>query len=898
MIHPPVNLKCEYLANPLGVVTPSPRFSWLIAADARNSTQARCQIRVATQENLLHEGRADMWDSGVLETDNNFNIPYEGKALQAGARYFWCARWWDNHGTASDWSSSAFFEMGVMNSQDWQAGWITKKEFVEFDIKRNEPIVKQLGPFRQAFAAYFRKEFSAAGQIKKARVHVCGLGYYELRINGGKVGDHVLDPAQTDYFKTALYATHDVTQMIRENNALGVMVGNGRHVKNYFYPDPKLILQLHLDYENGRTELITTDETWKVSHGPLMENGIYFGEKYDARLEMPGWDAPQFDDVSWEQALVTTGPELAPQMMPPIRVMDTLRPMRIINPGPGRYVYDFGQNFSGWVKLSVRGPRGTEVTLRFAELIENDGNLNTFPNGNAEVTDTYILSGCGDEVYEPRFTYHGFRYVEVAGFPGVPTLKNLDGKFIHSDVSEAGDFHCSHQLINAIHRNTLWGQLCNLMSIPTDCAQRDERQGWMGDAQLAAEEAILNFDMAAFFTNYLRQIQLAQADDGGLPDVVPPYWNMLRPADPAWGTAYITIAWYVYFYYGDTRILSQHFDSMRRYVDFLTAQSDNFIIRHLGKYGDWCPPGSIIPKKTPVELTSTWYYYSDVFHLAKMAAVLGKRDEFTHLTHLTEEIKSAFNKEFLKDDQYAAHRVSPVDIAPNQTANALPLYLDMVPDDKIATIVEKLLLAVTRDQDYHLDTGIIGTRYLFDVLTRHHFEDVAFKIATQESYPSWGYMLAEGATTLWERWEKITGGGMNSHNHIMLGSVDAWFYKSVAGIRCLTPGWGRVEFRPIMVKDLNYATARLKTLRGEFFISWVKETSRLTMIIAAPVGVTAEIYLPRLWQHSHISEGGTQLSTQKKRIATGGAVQFIREEDRYFVFEAGSGYYQFTVEPA
>lgn len=897
-LHPPVNLKCEYSDNPLGVDTPSPRFSWVVDTSQRNAFQSACQILVATDEQLLHNQNADIWDSGKIETDKNFNISYNGKKLESGQRYFWCVRWWDKSGKASEFSAPAFFEMGLLNPDEWQAKWITKKEFKEFSITPNKPIVKYLGDFTHVHAAYFRTEFAAKKSIKKARVHVCGLGYYELRINGNKVGDHVLDPAQTDYFKTALYATYDITAVLQGKNAVGVILGNGRHVKNYRYSNPKLILQIHLEYEDGDSEIFVSDESWKVSYGPLMENGIYYGETYDARLDMPGWDAPDFDGANWEDAVATTGPALAAQMMPPIRVTDTLKPITITSPRPGTYIFDFEQNFTGWVKLHVRGPRGTEVKLRFSELLDEKGDLNTATNSHAEATDVYILSGDGDETYEPRFTYHGFRYVEVTGFPGVPTMKNLQGCFVHSDVKAAGDFMCSHQLINKIHHNTIWGQLCNLMSIPTDCPQRDERHGWMGDAQIVAEEAILNFDMAAFFSNFLRQIQFAQSDDGALPDVVPPYWSFLRPADPAWGTAYITIAWYVYFYYGDTQVLSQHYDSMRRYVDFLVERSDNHIQRDLGKYGDWCPPGSIIPKKTPVELTSTWYYYSDVVHLAKIASILEKHEEHDYLSKLGEEIKDAFNQEFLKEDQYAAHRVSPVDFFPNQTANTLPLYLNMVPEDKKEKIIGKLLYSIVFDQDYHLDTGILGTRFILDVLSQNGREDVAWKVMTQESYPSLGFMIAHGATTLWERWEEICGGGMNSHNHIMLGSVDAWFYKNVAGIQCAATAWERVAFKPIIEKDLNYATARIKTVKGEFFISWLKEENRFNLTASIPVSASAEIHLPGLWQNSRVFEGENLIRENGKNELSSDEIRFKSEDGRYLIYEVGSGYYQFNVEMA
>ncbi len=500
---------------------------------------------------------------------------------------------------------------------NWQAKWITKKDPKTFESNGDWMVKK----FIQSYAMYFRKTFEIKGNVSRAKIHISGIGYYELTINGNKVGDKVLDPAQTDYSKIALYSTYDVTNLLEKENAIGVIVGNGRHIKAYRYDFPKLIVQLEVEYKDGKKAYILTGRDWKVSHGPLMENGIYFGEKYDARLEMEDWDKFDFDDSKWEEAVETTGPELVEETMPPIRIVDTLKPVKMYSPKENVYVYDFGQNFTGWVKLHASGPKGTEIKLRYAEVVNSDGTLNFSTIRNAEATDVYILKGVGEETYEPRFTYHGFRYAQIEGFPGVPTLLNLEGRVVHTDVERTGDFYCSNELINQIHKNTLWAQLSNLMSIPTDCPQRDERLGWMGDAQLSAEEAIYNFDMHEFYKKWLKDIQLSQRSDGSLPDVAPAYNAKFYPADPAWGTAYITIAWYLYWYYDDKSVLEEHYESMKKYVEFLKVNSENNISK-LGKYGDWCPPGSVFPKRTPVELTSTFYYYNDVYLLSKIAEVL------------------------------------------------------------------------------------------------------------------------------------------------------------------------------------------------------------------------------------------------------------------------------------
>jgi alpha-L-rhamnosidase len=893
----PYSLRTEYLENPIGIDAASPRFSWLSDHPERAQRQSAYRIITASDLGKAEAETGDLWDSGKVVSDAGFNIPYAGASLKSGGRCFWRVKWWDKAGRESAFSDPAFFEMGLLEESDWKARWIGKKDCREFKTKGSVMQGQAMEAYVHAQTIYLRKEFGIKKSVKRARAYVCGLGFYELRLNGRKVGDCVLDPAQTDYKKTALYSTYDITDRLQENNAIGVILGNGRHIKNYGYGHPRLIAQLEIDFEDGGRETIVTEDSWKVSYGPLQKDGIYFGELYDARLEMPGWDEPGFDDPRWENAVSLEGPGLAAQTVQPIRINERLKPKRLYSPEPVVYICDFGQNFTGWVRMTVRGPRGTEVRLRHAELVHEDGGLNVAPNQNAEATDVYILKGEGLEVYEPRFTYHGFRYLEVTGYPGVPSPEDFEGCFVHTDVARTGDFHCSNELINRIHQNVLRGQLSNLMSVPTDCPQRDERYGWMGDAALAAEESLFNFDMAAFYTKYLEDIRLSQTEEGGLPDTVPWYLERLYPADPAWGSAYITLAWLMYRFYGDTRLLEQHFEPMKRYVEFLGRNADGHIQRKLGKYGDWCPPGSVIPKKTPVELTSTWCYYHDTLRLSQMAETIGKKDDALQYAALAVEIEEAFNREFLLEDQYAAHRLSPVDKGPNQTSNALPLYLDMVPAEKKERVLQKLLESVVENQDCHLDTGIIGSRYILDVLTDNGYPDIAYKIAAQRTYPGWGYMVEEGATTLWERWEKITGGGMNSHNHIMLGSVDAWFYRAVAGVAPLAPGWRLIRFRPPLFPGLAFASASLRTILGDVRFSWERSDRLLRMTVRVPVGAEAEIEIPIFGKKMVIRESGKTVWENGRFFETGGGdIACLGKTAHTISFRTGSGQYAFEVE--
>jgi len=890
---PARNLKCESLVEPLGVDTSTPRLSWRVEGSRRGDRPTGYHVLVASAAEPALTGIGDFWDSGPLEAGTLPLVEYQGEPLRSCARYFWRVRWRDGDGILSPWSPVASFVTGFLAAGEWKPRWVSRKDIREFTARGNVTLGEARSPSPQAHAIYLRRDFPAREKAVLALAFVSGLGCCEFRLNGGKVGDRVLDPGWTDYRKRALYSTYDVTGLLRPENAAAVILGNGRHVKDYGYGPPMLACRIEVEYESGDRDIIASDESWRTSHGPLRENGLYFGERYDARLEMPGWDLPGFDASDWTRAVTVQGPPAVSQMMPPVRVTETLKPEKSWSPAPGVRVFDFGRNLSGWVRLSVQGPRDAEVRLRHAELVDEAGGLNVAPNENAEAADLYVLKGGGPEAYEPRFTYHGFRYAELTADPDTVALGDIEARFVHSDVAVSGSFRCSDPLIDRIHRNVLQGQLSNLMSIPTDCPQRDERHGWLGDAHLAAEEAVFNFDMAAFFVKYLEDIRLAVRDDGSLPDVVPPYLPRLYPADPAWSSAYPTILWLCYEHYGDTRLLARHLPYVKRYLDFLGRAAEGHIIRTLGKYGDWCPPGSIVPKKTPVELTSTWYYYHDVLLLGRISRALGRNEEARSCDRLAAEIGAAFNAAFLGEDQYAAHRMSRIDTYPDQTSNALPLFLDMVPLDKKDRVLGNLLRSVARIQDYHVDTGILGTSILLDVLCRGGFAEAAFRVVTRRSYPGWGYMIEEGATTLWERWEKLTGNAMNSHNHIMLGSVDAWFYRTIAGLSPLEPGWKRILVKPTPMGTLTSAEATLETVAGRVRSSWARSEASVWLEATIPAGAEARICVPLPGPESAVLESGKPVFPEAEAAArTLGLVPLGKDGD-WAVFDAGSGRFAF-----
>src|SRR2546427_8604904 len=529
----PVDLRCEYLSNPLGIDVSQPRFSWVLEHSERGQAQSAYRVLVATRRDTLDQDQGDAWDSGQVRSDQSTQVAYAGKPLESGRAYYWKVRYWDKQGHASEYSQAARFDMGLVNREDWKGQWI-------------------------GGANQLRAEFQLAESPVRARAYICGLGYYELRINGREVGDNVLDPAWTTYDKRALYTTYDVTGYLkRGSNAVGVMLGDG------WYESKQLLFQMNVELAAGKRASIASGPSWKAHDGPITSDSVWDGEVYDARLETPGWDQPGFDASDWKDAEAVKGPGgvLSAQMMPAIQAADSMPPVALANPQPAVYVYDMGQNSSGWVQLRVSGPRGAAVKMRFSELVYDNGMINRQNIREAKSRDIYILRGEGVETYEPRFTYHGFRYVEVTGYPGTPSLDSLRGRVVHTAVDPTGSFVASKQILNQIQKLIRWSQLTNLFSIPTDCDQRNERQGWMGDAQVTAEEAMLNFDMAAFYTNFVRDIHDAEGPDGTVTDTVPHRYGQ-RPADPAWGTAYPLLCWYMWQQYGDRRILEENYDGL------------------------------------------------------------------------------------------------------------------------------------------------------------------------------------------------------------------------------------------------------------------------------------------------------------------------------------------------
>jgi alpha-L-rhamnosidase len=849
----PTALRCEYLENPMGIDMAKPRFFWVLGHTERGQVQTAYQILVSTDPKAA---AGDVWDSGKVVSAKSVQIAFAGKALVSGRSYFWKVKSWDREGRESPWSAVARFDTGLFNKSDWKGAWIGTKN-------------------------QLRKEFALKGRAKRALAHIAGLGYYELRLNGRKAGNHVLDPAWTTYDKRVLYVTYDVTSFLREGaNALAVTLGHG------WYKSRALLLQLDIELEDGSAVSVVSDTSWRAADGPIFEDSVYNGESYDARRETPGWDRAGFDDKDWPAVEAIKGPAgvLSAQLMPAIQVVDTIVPLGMTTPLPGVYVFDMGQNFSGWARLRVEGPRGTDIRLRFAELLYENGTLNQENLRSAQAEDHYILKGAGEEMWEPRFTYHGFRYVEVTGFPGTPKLDSIRGRVVHTAVDPIGSFAASKDILNGLQRIITWGQKTNLHSIPTDCDQRDERMGWMGDAQGTAEEAIMNFDMAAFYTNFVRDIRDVQDEKGRLSDTVPHVWGG-ENADPAWATAYPLICWYMYQYYGDTRVLEEHYAALKKYVEFLRSKAENGLVK-FSSYGDW-----VAVEKCPGSIVSSFYYLYDVRILAGAARVIGRSADAALYDKLAAEIRTAFNREYYnpKTGDYADG---------TQTANTLPLFLG-IPTEREGSAGGRLFDDIVYKHDSHLTTGIIGTKYIMELLTRNGNSDLAYDIACKTDYPSWGYMIKNGATTLWELWQKREGPSMNSHNHPMFGSVGAWLYKALAGINLApeTTGFEKILIAPQMVRDLRHASGSTMTVRGEVACSWSRTETSIRVEVTIPAGSEAEVVIPKLGiRDIRVSEAGKPIWADGKFLAGPAGIAGAADKDDAIRIKTGGGRYVFMLE--
>lgn len=847
-----IDPKTEYEKTPIGIVVSAPRFSWIIVSAERSQIQTAYQILVSQTEENLNSDVGDMWDSGKIPSNQTYNINYKGLPLKSGSCYYWKTRAWDRDGHASEWSSITWWQMGLTDPTEWRGKWIGPSGDNNLNPK-DSPL--------------FRTEFRIDNEIKQAIAYAYGLGWYELYLNGSKAGERLLSPANSIYGRINYYDVYDVTKLLEKGeNAVGIWLGNGygRNFNRFGWKwenSQRAILQIKIEYKDGSSTVIVTDENWRASGSPIISNDVYHGETYDARLEKPGWCKCGYDDSGWEPVGIANPPggKLVPNLMHPIKIVDYIKPVSITHIEPDINVIDFGQNFAGWVRLSASGAAGDVINIRYSELIGEDGMLDTWTNYGAQSADAYILKGEGCECYEPRFAYHGFQFAEIKCADGILDFESVIGCVIHSDVKTIGAFSTSNQMLNRIHRNILWGITNNLMSIPTDCCSRDERTPCLMDSCVVEDTAIYNFDMHSFYAKWLDDLQVLK--DSAYPD---------------WGGDQVVLPWRLYYYYGDVNILENNYDNMKRFIDSLSPKANDYIISE--EFGDWCAPNdniwgskSLFREKEIVN-TSLYYYLTNI--VAETAEIIGKPEDARRYKELALRIKEAFNNIFLNKDRYGNG---------SQTAHILPLALGLVPEEKRPDIAAYLVEEIMQKKGGHLDTGIFGTRYLLEVLADNGYVDVAYAVLNQTSYPGFGYQIEMGATTTWEQW--YSKGIMSSHNHAMFGGIDASFYSRLAGIMPIAAGFESIRILPYVPDGLEHVNASTDTVRGKIASSWRKEGPWLYLEVEIPANATALIYVPAENESSvffsdNIADCSEDISCQKI-------------DNGYAIFSVGSGRYAF-----
>ena len=891
------HLTCEYQNNPLGVDVPQPRLSWQMKSKHRGAYQTAYQIWVANSNTSLADGQKLLWDSGKIETDQSTQVDYRGPALVAGQRVYWKVKVWNEMGEVAE-SDSAWWEMSLLDSK-WQADWITPDW--EEDTSRSQP------------APLLRRNFNAKSDLIAARIYATSLGLYELRLNGQRVGDAVLTPGWTSYENRLQYQTYDVTNLVQEGeNVVGVLLGDGWYrgfmgftgERNLYGNRLALLLQLHLTYADGRVEIIVSDEKWRAERGPIQMSDIYMGETYDAQQEKPGWDDSGYNDNDWHGVRQLDHPKeiVIAQDGPFIRRHERLRPVKILHSPKGETILDFGQNMVGWVRLRVRGPQGTIITLRHAEVLDQQGNLYTENLRLARQTTRYTLKGLtdADEIFEPHFTFQGFRYVGVEGFPSELTLDNFTGIVVHSDTPLTGSFECSHPLINQLQHNIVWGQKGNFVDVPTDCPQRDERLGWTGDTQVYIRTACFNMNVPTFYTKWLRDLSIDQKN-GSVPHVVPDViaktglgelGDETGSGAAAWGDAAVICPWTIYLCYGDIRLLEEQYESMVGWVQYVQSRVDeDYIWRRDFQFGDWLDyRGQDERLPTPVtnyELIGTAFFANSTQLLANMAQILGKTSEAKYYTELAYQVKTAFNAEFVT----SAGRVA----SNTQTAYVLALHFDLLPEAVRPIAVSRLVKEVLQSE-YHITTGFVGTPYLCHVLSRFGYTDIAYKVLNQENYPSWLYPVKKGATTIWERWDGIKPDGtfqdarMNSFNHYAYGAIGDWLYRVVAGIEVDpdAPGYKRILIQPQPGGGLTHAKASLDSMYGRIESEWTLEDDSFQLNVTIPANTEGVIRLPGQ-SIDDITEQG-QILSQVKGVCE------VQQKDDTVIITVGSGNYHFRTK--
>ena len=872
----PAQLRCEYRENPLGVDVPQPRLSWVLLSAQRGEVQTAFQLLAASSLENLARNQGDLWDSGQVKSAQTVNVAYAGQPLPSARQVFWKVRAWDKAGQPSPWSAPASWTMGLLNETDWQAKWI--------GAAGSQPTL------------LLRREFAVKPGLRRAVVFVCGLGYYEMTLNGGKVTDDLLTPGWSKYNKTCLYDTYDVTKSLREGrDAIGLFLGHGmynvqrvlgRYTKftGSFGPQ-KAIAQLRLEFQDGSTEIVATDDQWHAAPGPITFTSAYGGEDYDARLVQPGWDQPGFEAANWMPALATNGPGGVLKGLscaaPPIRGFDIFKPVKTTELKPGVTVYDFGQNAAQMPKITVHGPAGSSVKIWPSELLRSDGAVDQNSMGKPAWC-LYTLTGHGKETWSPRFFYSGYRYlqIECGASPAggaLPALDSLESVAVHSSSPPVGEFTTSNVLFNRIYALIRWAQRSNMASVLTDCPHR-EKLGWLEQAHLNGPALRYNFDLSALFAKIMNDMADSQRPNGMVPTTAPEYTVFSGDFldSPEWGSALPLVAWQQYEFTGDTGLLRRYYDNMARWTAYLGSKAQNQIVSYgLSDWYDIGPGNPGVSKLTPKGVTATAFYYQDTLVLADSARLLGFTDDYVKYNSQAEQIRAAFNAKYYNP---ATHQYA----TGSQCANALALVMGLAAEPERAAILDNVVNDVRKNG---LTAGDVGYRYLLRALADGGRSDVIYAMNNQSEKPGYGLQLARGATSLTEAWDANPA---SSQNHFMLGQLNEWFFHDLAGIQSdpRAPGFAKIIIKPALPGDLTFVKAAYNSVHGEIRSEWKREGRRVTLNAAIPANTTATIFVP---------SAAAETVTESGRPAAGApGVTFLRLEAGAAVYEVGSGAYQFA----
>jgi alpha-L-rhamnosidase len=906
-------LTCERLVDPIGVDEPAPVFGWTPRAARRGERQRAYQVLVASDPGLLKPGRADRWSSGRIDSSTVAGVEYGGTPLASRERCWWTVRLWDRDLEVGEAAEPATFEMGLLRRDDWSGSWIAAG-----------------GPG----STLLRRELTVDGPVARARVYVSGLGCCELRVNGTRSGDRVLDPPTTTYdhdpelldaegqparirSPRVPYVVHDITDLLRTGpNAVGLVLGNGWYsfgddppsgLRRPWADRPRALVQLELDHADGSRLVVPSDGSWRAGTSPVVYDDPVHGEHHDARLEQAGWDEPGFDDRQWAAAAIVDGPGGALRWIPiqPARVVETLPAAAVHDRPDGTRIFDFGQHVSGWTRIAVSGPAGAEVVLRHAGELHDDGSLddraNLASHAPARQTDRYVLDG-SPASWEPRFTLHGFRFVEVAA-PADVHVEVAEARVVHTDVAASGRFACSDALLQRIAENVRWTFRASLQGFPQDAADRGERVGWLGDPSWIVEDVLSTFDTYAFWAKWLDDIRDTQLPDGSVPVATPIHWRGATGWEPlprfpyaAWpdfsAATYLVIAWHVYRFHGDEALLRRHYESMWRALDWAVALSDGGLLASgFGDHMEPLPDGTCTPmaQRTPIALTSTAWLWAMADILTAVAEVLADPSGAARAAAVRDEVRTAFDAAFF-DPATARYATG------SQTALAVPLWLGLVADEHRDAVARNLTDDIERRDGRHLATGTMGTPALEQVLGEIGAADLMFDIATQADFPGWGFQVAQGATTVWETWgDAATDYPDSSRNMKLLAAVSVFLYRDVGGLACLAPGWERLRIRPAVTHRLASAVVRLQTVRGEAAVSWARTDDRLQVDAVVPDTSVAEIWLPM--PPGGVAVAGPDEAPLWPVPADGGPPEYdhLRVEDGYLRLEAGGGAHRFLI---